>query len=162
MLTEAVQEGSMHVRDPVGGSTEFLFVPLIKLFYTMLIMGVFQNGDLKNILRLIEPSVFSERQEEQEDTHKDQDILTEMETDGRGEDRGRNLPKEGLLQMKLPEPVKLQVTPSRQQISVIMYHYNVFNYTLIVIIHVYNECFCVYIDVSCFAVLVRLPGTSSN
>lgn len=121
MLTEAVQEGSMHVRDPVGGSTEFLFVPLIKLFYTMLIMGVFQNGDLKNILRLIEPSVFSERQEEQEDTHKDQDILKEMETEGRGEDRGRNLPKEGLLQMKLPEPVKLQVTPSRHQISGVYY-----------------------------------------
>lgn len=121
MLTEAVQEGSMHVRDPVGGSTEFLFVPLIKLFYTMLIMGVFQNGDLKNILRLIEPSVFSERQEEQEDTHKDQDRLKEMETEGRGEDRERNLPKEGLLQMKLPEPVKLQVTPSRHQISGVYY-----------------------------------------
>ncbi|MGH0129295.1 UNVERIFIED_CONTAM: hypothetical protein FKN15_004774 [Acipenser sinensis] len=57
MLTEAVQEGSLHVRDPVGGSTEFLFVPLIKLFYTLLIMGVFHNGDLKNILQLIEPSV---------------------------------------------------------------------------------------------------------
>lgn len=109
MLTEAVREGSMHVRDPVGGSTEFLFVPLIKLFYTMLIMGVFQNGDLKNILRLIEPSVFSERREVQEDTCKQQEVVKEIETEGQGEDGGRNMPKEGLLQMKLPEPVKLQV-----------------------------------------------------
>nr|XP_033467469.1 ryanodine receptor 2-like isoform X2 [Epinephelus lanceolatus] len=109
MLTEAVREGSMHVRDPIGGSTEFLFVPLIKLFYTLLIMGVFQSGDLKNILRLIEPSVFSERREGQEDTHMELEVVKEGETEGRGEDGGRNMPKEGLLQMKLPEPVKLQM-----------------------------------------------------
>uniref|UniRef100_A0A7N6A8U4 Ryanodine receptor 2 n=1 Tax=Anabas testudineus TaxID=64144 RepID=A0A7N6A8U4_ANATE len=106
MLTEAVREGSMHVRDPIGGSTEFLFVPLIKLLYTMLIMGVFQNGDLKNILRLIEPSVFSERGEEE--SHVELDLVKEVETNG-GVDGGRNMPKEGLLQMKLPEPVKLQM-----------------------------------------------------
>uniref|UniRef100_A0A8D0APV1 Ryanodine receptor 2 n=1 Tax=Sander lucioperca TaxID=283035 RepID=A0A8D0APV1_SANLU len=104
MLTEAVREGSMHVRDPIGGSTEFLFVPLIKLFYTLLIMGVFQSGDLKNILRLIEPSVFSERREGQVDTHMELEAVKDGEADG-----GRNMPKEGLLQMKLPEPVKLQM-----------------------------------------------------
>lgn len=109
MLTEAVREGSMHVRDPIGGSTEFLFVPLIKLFYTMLIMGVFQNGDLKNILHLIEPSVFSERREGQEEIHTDLQMMKDVETEG-AEEGGRNMPKEGLLQMKLPEPVKLQVT----------------------------------------------------
>uniref|UniRef100_A0A3B4UZ35 Ryanodine receptor 2 n=1 Tax=Seriola dumerili TaxID=41447 RepID=A0A3B4UZ35_SERDU len=109
MLTEAVREGSMHVRDPIGGSTEFLFVPLIKLFYTMLIMGVFQNGDLKNILRLIEPSVFSERREGQEEIHMELEMVKEVETEVGGEDRGRTMPKEGLLQMKLPEPVKLQM-----------------------------------------------------
>ncbi|KAI3364879.1 hypothetical protein L3Q82_001062 [Scortum barcoo] len=109
MLTEAVREGSMHVRDPIGGSTEFLFVPLIKLFYTMLIMGVFQNGDLKNILRLIEPSVFSERREGQKNMHTELEVAKEGETEGRREDGGRNMPKEGLLQMKLPEPVKLQM-----------------------------------------------------
>ncbi|XP_061912384.1 ryanodine receptor 2 isoform X3 [Entelurus aequoreus] len=101
MLTEAVCEGNMHVRDPIGGSTEFLFVPLIKLFYTMLIMGVFQNGDLKNILRLIEPSVFSERCEGQDDMRGEVGRRTEGEEE--------DLPKEGLLQMKLPEPVKLQM-----------------------------------------------------
>uniref|UniRef100_A0A8D3BQL3 Ryanodine receptor 2 n=1 Tax=Scophthalmus maximus TaxID=52904 RepID=A0A8D3BQL3_SCOMX len=108
MLTEAVREGSMHVRDPIGGSTEFLFVPLIKLFYTMLIMGVFQNGDLKNILHLIEPSVFSERREGQEEIHTDLQMMKDVETEG-AEEGGRNMPKEGLLQMKLPEPVKLQM-----------------------------------------------------
>uniref|UniRef100_A0A3B5KSP6 Uncharacterized protein n=1 Tax=Xiphophorus couchianus TaxID=32473 RepID=A0A3B5KSP6_9TELE len=109
MLTEAVREGSMHVRDPVGGSTELLFVPLIKLVYTMLIMGIFQNGDLKNILQLIEPSVFSEPRDEQEELPRELEMLKNVETAGRGEDGGRNLPKEGLLQMKLPEPVKLQM-----------------------------------------------------
>lgn len=103
MLTEAVQEGSMHVRDPIGGSTEFLFVPLIKLVYTMLIMGVFQDGDLKKILQLIEPSVFSEHREEEPGAIKNLEKLN------RGEDGGKSIPKEGLLEMKLPEPVKLQV-----------------------------------------------------
>ncbi|XP_072311661.1 ryanodine receptor 2 [Eucyclogobius newberryi] len=87
MLTEAVQEGNMHVRDPIGGSTEFLFVPVIKLVYTMLIMGLFKNGDLKRILRLIEPNVFSEQEPEEQ----------------------QPVNKEGLLQMKLPESVKLQM-----------------------------------------------------
>uniref|UniRef100_A0A3Q1EA25 Ryanodine receptor 2 n=1 Tax=Acanthochromis polyacanthus TaxID=80966 RepID=A0A3Q1EA25_9TELE len=108
MLTEAVREGSMHVRDPIGGSTEFLFVPLIKLFYTMLIMGVFKNGDLKNILRLIEPSVFSER-DGQEELCMELEAVKEVETKGGGQDGGSSMPKEGLLQMKLPEPVKLQM-----------------------------------------------------
>lgn len=110
MLTEAVREGSMHVRDPVGGSTEFLFVPLLKLFYTMLIMGVFRNGDLKNILRLIEPSVFCEEEDTRGVKKHKKEELSKLESEGRGEDGWRNMPKEGLLQMKLPEPVKLQVT----------------------------------------------------
>uniref|UniRef100_A0A3Q3N6U1 Ryanodine receptor 2a (cardiac) n=1 Tax=Mastacembelus armatus TaxID=205130 RepID=A0A3Q3N6U1_9TELE len=103
MLTEAVREGSMHVRDPIGGSTEFLFVPLIKLIYTMLVMGVFQNGDLKNILQLIEPSVFSEIRERQEKVHIELEVV-EVDSEG-----GGGMLKEGLLQMKLPEPVKLQM-----------------------------------------------------
>ncbi|XP_041105563.1 ryanodine receptor 2-like [Polyodon spathula] len=113
MLTEAVQEGSLHVRDPVGGSTEFLFVPLIKLFYTLLIMGVFHNGDLKNILQLIEPSVFSEEtsQEEVEDPESDgiKGVLRIEGLGGEEELKSEKVPKEGLLQMKLPEPVKLQM-----------------------------------------------------
>ncbi|KAM9462023.1 ryanodine receptor 2 [Clarias gariepinus] len=116
MLTEAVQEGSLHVRDPVGGSTEFLFVPLIKLFYTLLIMGIFHNGDLRAILQLIEPSVFSQDSGEhgravspdRETEHGER--RTEGGPGGEEEESGkRKVPKEGLLQMKLPEPVKLQM-----------------------------------------------------
>ncbi|KAJ6664647.1 hypothetical protein lerEdw1_006220 [Lerista edwardsae] len=112
MLTEAVQEGSLHVRDPVGGTTEFLFVPLIKLFYTLLIMGIFHNGDLKHILQLIEPSVFKEDTGHEEET---QVLAKELISQGQmveakeDEIKGEKVPEEGLLQMKLPEPVKLQM-----------------------------------------------------
>ncbi|XP_062344990.1 ryanodine receptor 2 [Cinclus cinclus] len=112
MLTEAVQEGSLHVRDPVGGSTEFLFVPLIKLFYTLLIMGIFHNEDLKHILQLIEPRVFKEAmsQEDEVDFSEKEFGSDEFKSEeGEEETRGEQMPKEGLLQMKLPEPVKLQM-----------------------------------------------------
>ncbi|KAJ7407276.1 Ryanodine receptor 2 [Willisornis vidua] len=112
MLTEAVQEGSLHVRDPVGGSTEFLFVPLIKLFYTLLIMGIFHNEDLKHILQLIEPRVFKEAisQEDEIDFSEKELSSDELKSEeGEEETRGEKMPKEGLLQMKLPEPVKLQM-----------------------------------------------------
>ncbi|XP_051973037.1 LOW QUALITY PROTEIN: ryanodine receptor 1 [Xyrauchen texanus] len=59
MLTEAVQDGGQAMRDPVGGSVEFHFVPILKLISTLLIMGVFDDSDVKHILKLIEPSVFS-------------------------------------------------------------------------------------------------------
>uniref|UniRef100_A0A8C0C321 Ryanodine receptor 2 n=1 Tax=Buteo japonicus TaxID=224669 RepID=A0A8C0C321_9AVES len=112
MLTEAVQEGSLHVRDPVGGSTEFLFVPLIKLFYTLLIMGIFHNGDLKHILQLIEPRVFKEAMSQEDEVDFSEKELSSDELkseEGEEETRGEQVPKEGLLQMKLPEPVKLQM-----------------------------------------------------
>ncbi|EGW04831.1 Ryanodine receptor 2 [Cricetulus griseus] len=113
MLTEAVKEGSLHARDPVGGTTEFLFVPLIKLFYTLLIMGVFHNEDLKHILQLIEPSVFKEAATpEEEGGAPEKEISAEdskLEGIGEQETKGGKRPKEGLLQMKLPEPVKLQM-----------------------------------------------------
>ncbi|NXF05243.1 RYR2 protein, partial [Smithornis capensis] len=112
MLTEAVQEGSLHVRDPVGGSTEFLFVPLIKLFYTLLIMGLFHNEDLKHILQLIEPRVFKEAvsQEDEIDFSEKELSSNDLKSEeGEEETRGEQMPKEGLLQMKLPEPVKLQM-----------------------------------------------------
>ncbi|XP_035389752.1 ryanodine receptor 2 isoform X2 [Electrophorus electricus] len=115
MLTEAVQEGSLHVRDPVGGSTEFLFVPLIKLFYTLLIMGIFHNGDLRTVLRLIDPGVFAQdgRGEPGHGAPAREGPDPEGQADGgpaRQKDHGNAEPsKEGLLQMKLPEPVKLQM-----------------------------------------------------
>lgn len=67
MLTEAVQDGGQAVRDPVGGSVEFHFVPILKLISTLLIMGVFDDSDVKHILKLIEPSVFSDGKNPAED-----------------------------------------------------------------------------------------------
>ncbi|XP_072436665.1 ryanodine receptor 2 isoform X1 [Chiloscyllium punctatum] len=112
MLTEAVQEGSLHVRDPVGGTTEFLFVPLIKLFYTLLIMGIFGSEDLKHVLQLIEASVFAENtQPIEENVTNEKDVSkNEQKMEGGDEEfKSDQVPKEGLLQMKLPEPVKLQM-----------------------------------------------------
>ncbi|XP_069042527.1 ryanodine receptor 1 isoform X6 [Lepisosteus oculatus] len=59
MLTEAVQDGGQHTRDPVGGSVEFQFVPVLKLISTLLIMGVFEDDDVRHILKMIEPNVFA-------------------------------------------------------------------------------------------------------
>lgn len=59
MLTEAVQDGGQAMRDPVGGSVEFHFVPILKLISTLLIMGVFDDEDVTHILKLLEPTVFS-------------------------------------------------------------------------------------------------------
>lgn len=65
MLTEAVLDGSQAMRDPVGGSVEFHFVPILKLISTLLIMGIFNDEDTKHILKMIDPNVFSAKQEEE-------------------------------------------------------------------------------------------------
>lgn len=39
MLGEAVRDGGQHARDPVGGSVEFQFVPVLKLVSTLLVMA---------------------------------------------------------------------------------------------------------------------------
>lgn len=66
MLTEAVLDGSQAMRDPVGGSVEFHFVPILKLISTLLIMGIFNDEDTKHILKMIDPNVFSGKEEEEE------------------------------------------------------------------------------------------------
>ncbi|KAF5896903.1 ryanodine receptor 1-like isoform X3, partial [Clarias magur] len=63
MLTEAVMDGSQAMRDPVGGSVEFHFVPILKLISTLLIMGIFNDDDVKHILKMIDPNVFSSDKE---------------------------------------------------------------------------------------------------
>lgn len=100
MLTSGVWAVDQDVRDPVGGSIEHLLVPLIRLFYTLLVMGVFEDEDLIKVLKLIEPKVFSRSSE----------TLEEREEKEPGDiDGGNKTPKQGLLQMKLPEAVKVQV-----------------------------------------------------
>uniref|UniRef100_A0A4W5JEC3 Ryanodine receptor 1a (skeletal) n=1 Tax=Hucho hucho TaxID=62062 RepID=A0A4W5JEC3_9TELE len=102
MLTEAVQDGGQAMRDPVGGSVEFHFVPILKLISTLLIMGVFENEDVKHILKMIEPTVFSGEAEAaaEEETEKEANPGEAEEQVGL---------EEGLLHMKLPESVKLQM-----------------------------------------------------
>lgn len=175
MLTEAVLDGSQAMRDPVGGSVEFHFVPILKLINTLLIMGIFNDDDTKHILKMIDPNVFSGKDEEEEtekpaegaaaqgegDKAKEEESeeAAELEDEGVGDEEEEELknlkgdmedeaePKEeeegeaktgkvdgekleeekeaevveanlkdeeegleeGLLQMKLPESVKLQV-----------------------------------------------------
>lgn len=116
MLTAGVWAVGQGVRDPVGGSTELLLVPLIRLFYTLLVIGVFRGEDLGKVLRLIEPGVFStdpepteqeEEEEEQEDDENGEESSYD-EKDWTGANK-MDRPKHGLLQMKLPEAVKLEV-----------------------------------------------------
>ena len=178
MLTEAVLDGSQAMRDPVGGSVEFHFVPILKLISTLLIMGIFNDEDTKHILKMIDPHVFSGKEEVEEkegeraeeggaavvEEEKDED--EDAEDEGVGDEEEEELkeleegkpkeegaePKEegeeekeaaegekvevekkeeaveaeakeeeegleeGLLQMKLPESVKLQVNRLYYQI----------------------------------------------
>uniref|UniRef100_A0A3Q3W2P9 Uncharacterized protein n=1 Tax=Mola mola TaxID=94237 RepID=A0A3Q3W2P9_MOLML len=108
MLTAGVCAVRRDVRDPVGGNMELLMVPLIRLFYALLVMGVFRDVELCKVLTLIEPGVFSPNpetpvEEEEEDTGGD-----EKECKG-GHQKEDDSPKQGLLQMKLPEAVKLEL-----------------------------------------------------
>lgn len=91
------------------------------------VMGVFSDEDVKQILRMIEPEVFTEEEEgeeegegeeeeedeeekeedEEEEAHEKEDGEKE-EAEEAAEEEKEEL-EEGLLQMKLPESVKLQV-----------------------------------------------------
>ncbi|XP_048224577.1 ryanodine receptor 1 isoform X2 [Perognathus longimembris pacificus] len=125
MLGEAVRDGGQHARDPVGGSVEFQFVPVLKLVSTLLVMGVFSDEDVKQILKMIEPEVFTEIEEEEEEVEEEEEDEEEKEEDEEEEAQEKEDEEkeeeeaaegekeegleEGLLQMKLPESVKLQM-----------------------------------------------------
>nr|KAF6411638.1 ryanodine receptor 1 [Rousettus aegyptiacus] len=125
MLGEAVRDGGQHARDPVGGSVEFQFVPVLKLVSTLLVMGIFGDEDVKQILKMIEPEVFTEEEEEEKEEEEEEEDEEEKEEDEEEEaqekedeekeeeetaegEKEESL-EEGLLQMKLPESVKLQM-----------------------------------------------------
>ncbi|NIG60120.1 ryanodine receptor 1 [Pontoporia blainvillei] len=128
MLGEAVRDGGQHARDPVGGSVEFQFVPVLKLVSTLLVMGIFGDEDVKQILKMIEPEVFTEEEEEEEDEEDEEEKEEDEEEDEEDEEEEAQEKEdaeqeeeeaaeggkeedleEGLLQMKLPESVKLQM-----------------------------------------------------
>ncbi|KAI1893681.1 hypothetical protein AGOR_G00126200 [Albula goreensis] len=93
MLTEAVTDGTQAMRDPVGGSVEFHFVPILKLVSTLLIIGIFQDDDVKHILKMIEPSVFNGGGEgEAEDGEK---VEVEQEENAKGEGEEAKEDEEG-------------------------------------------------------------------
>lgn len=79
MLTEAVTDGSQAMRDPVGGSVEFHFVPILKLISTLLIMGIFNDEDTMHILKMIDPSVFGAKKEEEEEGEEEGEAKEEKE-----------------------------------------------------------------------------------
>lgn len=121
MLTEAVQGGGTHIRDPVGGSVQFQFVPILKLIGTLLIMGVLTSEEVRIILLLIDPNVFGQVKEgeemkaddaaaapgEKEEVSKNEEKAVEA---GEEESKESKPSIKGLLEKSLPEPVKHQVS----------------------------------------------------
>jgi hypothetical protein len=49
------------VRDPIGGSNSYLFVPLIKLMNQLMIMNIFDENDLNMIMIYLNPQKFSNK-----------------------------------------------------------------------------------------------------
>ncbi|XP_056873645.1 ryanodine receptor 3 isoform X4 [Takifugu flavidus] len=120
MLTEAVQGGGTHIRDPVGGSVKYQFVPILKLIGTLLIMGVLTSEEVRVILLMIDPNVFGEVQEGEEARGEEAGPAAEKEEVSKNEEKaveaGEEETKEskpsatkGLLEKLLPEPVKRQM-----------------------------------------------------
>merc|ERR1719376_2076113 len=83
-LSEAVQTNQVHNRDPIGGSNETLFVPLLKLLDNLLLVGSLQDEDLERLLIMIDPGTWDPT----------------FEGDGKDENR------KGLLGMNIAEGVK--------------------------------------------------------
>ncbi|KAA0708571.1 Ryanodine receptor 3 [Triplophysa tibetana] len=118
MLTEAVQGGGNHIRDPVGGSVKYQFVPILKVIGTLLIMDAMTSEEVRTVLLLIDPSVFGDRKEEEEQlalaeqgAEKEEASSNEEKAVEAGEEEGKEskqLPR-GLLEKSLPEPVKQQM-----------------------------------------------------
>ncbi|XP_030634419.1 ryanodine receptor 3 [Chanos chanos] len=113
MLTEAVQGGGHHIRDPVGGSVEYQFVPILRLIGTLLTMGVLVSDDVHKVLLLIAPNVFGEQKEEggADATEKEGVTSAEEKAVEAGEEEAKDSkqPMKGLLEKRLPESVKRQM-----------------------------------------------------
>ncbi|CAG0880143.1 unnamed protein product [Darwinula stevensoni] len=86
-LEDAVVRNQVHTRDPIGGSNENLFVPLLKLCDKLLLIGELREEDIIQILIMIDPETW------------------DPEFDKTGKDEHRK----GLLSMNLAEGVKLQL-----------------------------------------------------
>ncbi|XP_072293061.1 ryanodine receptor 2 [Eucyclogobius newberryi] len=96
MLSAAVSVVAHGLRDPAGGSVELLLVPLVQLFYTQLVMGVFEDADLRRVLTLFLPQAFSDEEQLAKQKDNEEQIL----------ENDQNF---GLLHMKLPEAVQFEL-----------------------------------------------------
>lgn len=108
MLSAGVCAVCQDVRDPIGGSVELMLVPLVRLFRTLLVLGVFGDEDLGKVLKLIEPKVFSTNTRTihvEEEEGASEDVQQEKASDAL---------TQGLLQLRLPEAVKLEVDKQQQ------------------------------------------------
>lgn len=127
MLAEAVQGGGTHIRDPVGGSVQYQFVPILKLIGTLLIMGVLTSEEVRLILLLIDPNVFGEVKEGEEAKGDEVAVAREKEEMSKNEEKAVEAgeeeketkeskpPVKGLLEKSLPEPVKHQVMEANRK-----------------------------------------------
>lgn len=86
-LDEAVQVNQVHNRDPIGGSNENLFLPLLKLVDRLLLVGLLTDEDVEKLLIMIDPETWD----------------SSFDKEGKDEHR------KGLLQMKMAEGAKLQM-----------------------------------------------------
>ncbi|XP_043499298.1 ryanodine receptor isoform X4 [Polistes fuscatus] len=86
-LNEAVEVNQVHNRDPIGGSNENLFLPLIKLVDRLLLVGMLRNEDVVKLLIMINPETW----------------------DPTFDKEGKDEHKKGLLHMKMAEGAKLQM-----------------------------------------------------
>ncbi|CAG0896856.1 unnamed protein product, partial [Cyprideis torosa] len=86
-MSEAVEANQVHIRDPIGGSNEKLFVPLMKICDKLLLVGQMTDEDVMKILVMIDPETW----------------------DDSFEKAGKDEHRKGLLQMALAEGVKLEL-----------------------------------------------------
>ncbi|KAK3867881.1 hypothetical protein Pcinc_026695, partial [Petrolisthes cinctipes] len=87
-LAEAVKTNQVHNRDPIGGSNENLFVPLLKLVDKLLLVGILHGDDITQLLIMIDPQTWDPT----------------FEPEGKDENR------KGIVQMVIAEGVKLQLS----------------------------------------------------
>ncbi|XP_014216363.1 ryanodine receptor-like [Copidosoma floridanum] len=86
-LSEAVEINQVHNRDPIGGSNENLFLPLIKLVDRLFLVGMLKNEDIEKLLIMIHPETW--------------DPVFDIE--------GKDEHRKGLMHMKMAEGAKLQM-----------------------------------------------------
>lgn len=86
-LDAAVKLNQVHNRDPIGGSNEMLFVPLLRMIDKLLLVGILEDEDVSHLLVLIDPETW------------------DPSFDRQGKDEHRK----GLLQMSLAEGAKLEM-----------------------------------------------------